>query len=184
MKKRIYSLVSFYLFTFLFFQNISIKAQERNFRSGTIIINIKFSTLSEAGRGGKIKIRNMNTGQEYDGKSSNIFDSYIILPYLPFGYYEVIELAIRTGSGQISYRGKSNFNHIILQEEKVYYLGSYLVRKTDEIFKLNYDIFFDKKKVDIQKVKNQLKKLNEDDSNIEFSQKLFLSDTTHIKIKI
>lgn len=149
---------------------------------GTVIFNMKFSSFNEKGIGGKIKIVNVLTEQEFEGKSK-IFNPYVIISNLPPGVYKVTELTIKTGSGQIRYYDTLKFNHIEINEAKAFYLGTYRTKKTKEVFKLNYVLTFDST-VDTLKIKDQLLKFNVKEDNIDFKQKLFKSDTTNLKIKI
>jgi hypothetical protein len=166
----------------LIFQSITAFTQTNN-NFGTIIFNLKFSSFNETGFGGKIKITNIETKQEFEGKSPNRFNPHIIVSNLPQGEYKIVELIIKTGSGQIRYYDTLKFNTIEINKGKTFYLGSYRTKKTSEIFKLNYEISFDKK-VDTLKIENLLQKNNIKHDNIDFTQKLFLTDTTYLNIKL
>lgn len=156
-------------------------SQTQNNHFGTIIFNLKFSSFSESGSGGKVKIKSMTTGKEFSGKSPQ-FNSQIIIENLPKGIYKVVELLIKTGSGQIHYYDSLKLNQIEINEGKTFYLGTYRTKKTSEFFKLNYKISLDKN-IDTVKIKKQSLKITGIENNIDFTQKLFKSDTTYFNIK-
>lgn len=157
-------------------------SQTQNNHFGTIIFNLKFSSFSETGFGGKVKIINMITGNEFSGKSPTGLNSQVIIGNLPQGIYKVTELLINTGAGQIHYYDTLKFNQIEINEGKTFYLGTYKTKKTSEVFKLNYEISLDKN-IDTVKIKKQSLKITGIENNIDFTQKLFKSDTTYLNIK-
>jgi len=173
---KIKSTITFFI---LLFQTILAFSQTN---SGAVIFNLKFSSFNETGFGGKIKIINTATQTAFTGKSSNRLTSQIAIQNLPKGNYSVVELTIRTGSGQINYLDSSKFNQIEIYEGRTSYLGMYKTKKSPPIFKLNYEILSDKN-IDVEKIKKQSLKITGSESEIDFSQKLLKSDTTYFSIK-
>lgn len=157
--------------------------QTNNSSLGAIVFNLKFSSLNETGFGGQIKIVNLETKQEFIGKSANRFNSQIIIQDLPKGVYRIVELIIKTGSGQIRFYDTLKFNEIEINDTgKTYFLGAYKMKKTSEIFKLNYELYFENS-TDSLKIKKQLLKTKSVNAKIDFTKKLLKSDTTKFNIK-
>lgn len=166
----------------LLFQSMLAISQTHNDHYGIVIFNLKFSSFNESGFGGKIKIINTTTGIEYKGKSPNPFNSQIIIKNLPEGNYQVVELIIKMGQGQIGYYDSSKFNQIKVEVGKTSYLGMYKTKKTSQLFKLNYELLLDEN-FNKEKIEKQFSKINVISSDIDFSQKLLKSDTTYFSIK-
>ncbi|GAB3175201.1 hypothetical protein [Telluribacter humicola] len=169
-------LIMLLLISFLVF------SQTPNSSLGTIIFNLKFSSFSETGLGGKVKVVNIATGEEHLGKSPNGLNSYIIIEDLPKGIYKVVELLIKTGSGQIHYYDESKFNHLEVTGGETLYLGSYKVKKTSQLLKLNYELFHEKN-IDTVKINEQSLKISGIENDINFTQKLFKYDTIYLNLR-
>jgi hypothetical protein len=93
-----------------------------------------------------------------------------------------LELSIKTGSGTFVIYDVSKFNKIEVKENTNYYLGTYISKKSG-LLKLKYEIVLDKDD-DFEKIKKQFSLKNDNSEKIiDFSKKLFVSDTTNFEIK-
>jgi hypothetical protein len=174
--------LSILVLIFLLFSINQLFAQKSTNDFGSVIFYLKYSAFNSTGFGGKIKIVNVSDNTEHTGQSKNGFSPYVKLPNLPLGVYKILELSIKTGSGTFVIYDVSKFSNIEVKENTNYYLGTYISKKTG-LLKLEYEIVLDKDD-DFEKIKKQFSLINNTgEKNIDFSKKLFASDTTNFEIK-
>lgn len=168
------------------FSNCFIKLSHEN--KAIIIVKTRYSTSASTGLGGFLYIRNVETKTIYKGESNSAYSPYIVIKDVPIGNYIVEEVQIPTGVTPFDLlhinKGVTHYDTLQISSNKIFYLGSYLSFKTKPLLSHKYRVI--RKENDVEKkIYKQVKKRAEDWINfeIDYSQRLFNSDTTVVEFK-
>lgn len=148
----------------------------------TLIFRLQYSSPGSKGFGGSIRIKNIETGMEYTGRSHAGLSPFVVVKDIPPGRYQVATMEVITGTVPLRMNSSDMLGQITIDTPMAYYLGSYNIKKTGSIGSRDLKIVHqDNDK--IQKIRKQLKKNgdNQAERPIQFRQQLFVADITETK---
>lgn len=94
------------------------------------LIKVRYTGPATSGFGGEIILKNKESGKTYQEQFRRGYKSYIVIPNLDPGEYEVELLTVVAGALKAPISKNQNcFNDIIIRPNEIHFLGNYLVKR-------------------------------------------------------